>query len=236
MAEKNQIRQRLKNGSSRKAKKSVVTGMQNELRTQIVVLLNERIASRPEICKELGASPNRVRHEMKVLLSLDPPLVELVYEQPVRGTVEKFFQATDQARIDKEEWAAVPDVIKGGMRGTLLNLIVEDAVGAVSSDTFDTLDDAHMSWVPMILDDQGWEEAMKVLEEALEDVERIKGDSKERLLASGAKGHSCTISILGYASANEDRTVGPPPETEDDDASGEEGDSGKRPRDLKRQP
>lgn len=234
MAEKNQIRQRLKNGSSGKARKTVVTGMQNELRTQIIVLLNERIASRPEICKELGASVNRVRHEMKVLLALDPPLIEQVYERPVRGTVEKFFQATDQARIDKEEWATVPDVVKGGMRGTLLNMVVDDAVSAISSDAFDSLDGAHMSWVPMILDDQGWEEAMEVLEEALEKVERIKGDSKERLLANGAKGHSCTVSMLGYASANEDRTVGPSLETEDEDASGEESDSGRRPRDRKR--
>jgi hypothetical protein len=102
------------------------------------------------------------------------------------------------------------------MRGTLLNVIVEDAVAAVSNDTFDAHDDAHMSWVPMILDDQGWDEAMRVLEEALEDLERIKEDSKERLIARGAKGHSCTVSILGYASANEDRTAGPSAEEADE--------------------
>jgi hypothetical protein len=209
-SEENQIRKRLKNGTtSAKPNKSVVTGMQNELRTQIIVLLNERAASRPEICKELGASVNRVRHEIKVLLGLEPPLIEQVFEKPVRGTVEKFFRATTQARIDESEWPRVPDAIKGGMRGTLLDMIVDDAVAAVSRDTYDLLENAHMSWNPMILDAEGWAEVVTVLLGALEEVERIKGDSKERLVAQDAKGISCTVSILGYASANEDRKVGP---------------------------
>jgi len=210
MAEQNQIKKRLKNGTYRKKpSKTVVTAMQNELRTQIVVLLNERVASRPEICKELGASVSRVRHEVNVLLRLDPPMVEMVGEKPVRGTVEKFFRACGQARIDGEEWAAIPEAIKGGMRGTLLNMIVEDAVAAVASGAFDSLENAHLSWSPMILDEQGWIDAMKVLEKALKQLEKVKQNSKERLIATGAKGHSCTMSILGYASANEDRTVGP---------------------------
>jgi len=221
-SEENQIRRRLKNGTiTAKPRKSVVTGMQNELRTQIIVLLNERSASRPEICKELGASFNRVRHEMKMLLNLNPPMIEQVSEKPVRGTVEKFFRATTQARIDQSEWPGVPDAIKGSMRGTLLDMIVDDAVAAISSDTYDSLENAHMSWNPMILDDEGWEELVEVLRRALEETERIKGDSAERLLAQDVKGTSCTVSIVGYASANEHRKVGPPSAVDEGSAPAE---------------
>jgi predicted ArsR family transcriptional regulator len=217
--EENQIRKRLKNGTiNAKPNKTVVTGMQNELRTQIIVLLNERTASRPEICKELGASFNRVRHEMKVLLNLNPPLIEQVSEKPVRGTVEKFFRATTRARIDQSEWPGVPEAIKGGMRGTLLDMIVDDAVAAVSRDAYDSLENAHMSWTPVILDEEGWEDLTTVLRRTLEEVERIKGDSTERLLAQDAKGTSCTVSILGYPSANEDRKVGPSADVNEDSA------------------
>ncbi len=217
--EENQTRKRLKNGTtSAKPNKTVVTGMQNELRTQIIVLLNERTASRPEICKELGASPNRVRHEVMVLLKLKPPLIEQVSEKPVRGTVEKFFRATMRARIDQSEWPGVPDTIKGGMRGTLLDMVVDDAVAAVSRDTYDTLENAHMSWTTMILDEKGWEDLTAVLKRTLEEVEEIKGDSTERLLAQDGKGTSCTVSILGYPSANEDRKVGPSTDASEDSA------------------
>lgn len=206
----NQTRKRLKNGTiNAKPNKTVVTGMQNELRTQIMVLLNERTASRPEICKELGASANRVRHEIKVLLSLSPPLVEQVFERPVRGTVEKFFRATAEPYLNPSEWPGVPDAIKGGMRGTLLNMIVEDAVAGVSGGTYDSLEDAHMSWIPMILDEQGWEEIAAILFRTMQEAIKVKKDSAERLIKEDAEGVSCTVSILGYPSANENRKVGP---------------------------
>lgn len=211
----NQTRKRLKGtGASAKPNKTVVTGMQNELRTQIIVLLNERAASRPEICKELGASFNRVRHEMKMLLSLNPPLIEQVFEKPVRGTVEKFFRATAKAYLNPSEWPGVPDAIKESMRGTLLDMIVDDVVAAISRDIYDSLENAHMSWTPMILDDQGWEDLTAVLLRAMEEAIKVKEESAERLIDKDAKGTSCTVSILGYPSANENRKVGPPTDVE----------------------
>ncbi len=224
----NQTRKRLKRTTDARPKKTVVTGMQTELRVQIIVLLNERVASRPEICKELGAPVNKVRYEMDVLKKLDPPLIELVCEKPVRGTVEKFYRATEQARIDEVEWAGVPDVIKGKMRGDLLDMVVRDAVAAVESDAFDSVRDAHMSWSPMILDEQGWEEAVAVLSRALEEVEGIKYGSAERLTENDAKGTSFTVSILAYGSANEDRKVGPSIEVDEDGGPAEKSRKGER--------
>ncbi len=221
MAKKeNQTRKRLKGtGSNAKPNKTVVTGMQNELRTQIIVLLNERAASRPEICKELGASFNRVRHEMKMLLNVHPPLIEQVFEQPVRGTVEKFFRATKKAYLDPSEWPGVPDALKERMRGTLLSMIVDDAVAAVAKDVYDSLANAHMSWIPMILDEQGWEDLTAVLLKGMEEAVRVKDESTERLIDSDAEGISCTVSILGYPSANEDRKVGPSIDGDEDSVS-----------------
>jgi hypothetical protein len=216
----NQTRKRLKGtGANAKPNKTVVTGMQNELRTQIIVLLNERTASRPEICKELGASFNRVRHEMKMLLSVSPPLIEQVFEKPVRGTVEKFFRATTKAYLDPSEWPGVPDAIKERMRGTLLNMIVDDAVASISADVFDSLENAHMTWIPMILDEQGWEDLTAVLLRGMEEAVRVKDESAERLTDSDAEGISCTVSILGYPSANEGRKVGPSIDGDEDGAS-----------------
>jgi hypothetical protein len=206
----NQTRKRLKgSGGAGKPNKTVVTGMHTETRAQILILLNERVASRPEICKELGVSFNKVRHEMEVLKKTQPPLIELVYEKPVRGTVEKFYKATTLAYVDPSEWPGVPDAVKSGMRGSLLSLLVDDAVAAVKNGTFDSLPDAHMSWMPMILDEQGWEELTAILLRTMKEALKIKDDSAERLIARDAKGTSCTVSMLGYPSANEDRKVGP---------------------------
>jgi hypothetical protein len=140
---------------------------------------------------------------------MTPPLIELKYKRPVRGTVEKFYQATTCAYLDPSEWPGVPDAIKPCMRKSLLNLLVDDAVAAVHENTFDAVEDAHMSWTPMILDQRGWRDVAGILLRAMEDAIRASKESAERLLADDAKGISCTVSIMGYASANEDRKAGP---------------------------
>jgi hypothetical protein len=209
-SDERQTRKRLKrDGVNVKPNKGVITGMKNELLTQIMVLLNERAASRPEICKELGASPNKVRWAIEVLKKCDPPLAEEAFVKPVRGTVEKFFRATTRAFLDDAEWSGVPDVIKGNLRAPLLDMIMDDAVAALSADTYDSLEDAHMSWLPMIIDEQGWKDLVSILRRTLKEAEKVKEDSEERLLAEDAKGVSCTVSILGYPSANAQRKVGP---------------------------
>lgn len=167
------------------------------------------MASRPEICKELGASFDAVRYEIEVLKKTKPPLIELVYEKPVRGTVEKFYRATTKAYLDPSEWPRVPDAVKAGLRGSLLGILVDDAVAAVTDGTYDSLEDAHMSWTPMILDQQGWQEITAVLFRAMHEAIKIKEDSAERLIEEDVVGTSCTVSILGYPSANEDRKAGP---------------------------
>lgn len=205
---KNQIKQRVEAGA--RPNRGVVSAMHNEARAQILILLNERVASKPEIAKELGLPPDKVRYELDVLKKMDPPLVKLEYERPVRGTVEKFYRATQRAYLSPEEWPGVPDSVKPTMRGSLLDILVKDAVAAVDCGTFDALPDAHLSWTPAILDEQGWEDTVAILFRAMNEVVEVKEQSAERLAKRDAKGVSCTVSILGYASANEDRKVGPP--------------------------
>jgi hypothetical protein len=220
---KSQVRMRLKGaGQNAKPNKTVVTGMHNELRAQILILLNERVASRPEICKELGASFDAVRYEMEVLKKTKPPLIELVHEKPVRGTVEKFYRATTKAYLDPSEWPGVPNAVKAGMRGSLLGILVDDAVAAVQDGTFDSLEDAHMSWTPMILDKQGWHEITTILFRAMQEAIKVKEDSAERLIGEDLEGTSCTVSILGYPSVIEDRKAGPSIDVGKDSAPAEQ--------------
>ncbi len=181
--------------------------MQTELRTQILVLLSERAASRPEIARELGADPDRVKYELKVLRKLE--LIEEVCREPVRGTTRIFYRTVKVTHLDVEEWAGVPDVIKGRMRGPLFRVLVDDARAAIEGNTFDSLEAAHMSWMPMLVDDQGWREIVELLDNTMYEVLRVRTESKERLLGDDAEGHSITVSMLGYGSYNEKRKVGP---------------------------
>jgi len=197
-----------------KAKKEVdkenVKAMANSMRVQLLTIFNERANSTTGVARELGVEPGEIAYDVEVLRKMGR--IEVVGEKKRRGAMEVFYKATARAHLDELEWPSVPDPVKGGLRASLLQSLLDDAIAAISEDTYDSLDGAHMSWSPMIVDGEGWEELVDVLRVALDDMLAISERSAERLSAKDATGVSCTVSMLGYRSAVEDRKVGPPTE------------------------
>lgn len=190
---------------------NVIKGMANPLRNQVLAILNERDGSKTELASELGFDWGEVSYEIEVLEKIG--LVKRVAEKRNRGAMEIFYRATTRAYLDPSEWAEVADPVKSSMRASLFQNIMVDAVAALSEGTYDSLPDvalSHMSWTPMIVDDQGWKDLMAVLLCALLEALDIQEECKERLRVNDLKGISCTISMLGFPSANPKRKVGPP--------------------------
>lgn len=92
---------------------------------------------------------------------------------------------------------------------------MNDAIAALSEETYDSLEDAHMSWTPMIVDQQGWDELVALLLLTLKAVLELQEECAERLIAGDEEGISCTVSMLGYPAAIDKRKVGPPIEASD---------------------
>jgi DNA-binding transcriptional ArsR family regulator len=189
----------------------ILVAMANPLRAHILAILFERAASATELSKELGKPFDKVSYEMSALKKAD--LIELISERRVRGAVELFYKATEWVCIDQSEWLSVPETLKGGMRGSLLKTVMDDAVIAISEETYDSVENAHMSWVPMLVDGEGWDRITEILRRALEDVIQVREDSAGRLIASDEKGIPCTVSMLGYGAAADPKKVGPPLDT-----------------------
>lgn len=200
-----------------KAKKEVdkgnVKALANSMRVQILTILNERANSTTGLARELGVEPGEIAYDVEVLR--DMGRIEVVGERKRRGAMEVFYKATSRAHLDELEWPTVPDPVKGGLRASLLQTLMADAIAAIDEDTFDSVEGAHMSWTPLIVDGPGWEELVEILRVALEDVLRVSESSAERLIANDEEGTSCTVSILGYAAAIDKRKVGPPIEAGD---------------------
>jgi hypothetical protein len=199
-------------GKLAKGKKGIDQGnvkvLANPMRVQVQTICNERPSSATGMAKELGADFSEINYEVEVLRKLGR--LEVAKEVKRRGAVEIFYRATSRAMFDEYEWPMVPDAVKGDLRASLLQTLTDDAVTAITEGTYDSRERAHMSWTPVILDEEGWEELADVLTRALKDTLAIHEKSAERLYAKDAKGISCTVSILGYPSAVEDRKVGPP--------------------------
>jgi len=175
---------------------SLVKALAHELRVEILMILNERMASPNELSKELGEGLSQVSYHVKVLR--DYKCIELVKTVPRRGAVEHYYRATSRAFLTDEDWRAMPESVKPGLSADLLQVIVDDAVAAVEGGTFHRRDEHHESWTPMLVDEQGWQDIAGTLRSALERVIAIQAESAERLTKSSEESFPVSVTMMGY--------------------------------------
>jgi DNA-binding transcriptional ArsR family regulator len=186
----------------------LVRALGHPVRVYALTILNERVASPNEISKELGESVGHVSYHIKVLRECE--CIELVDTAPRRGAMEHYYRATDRAFLKPEEWSALPDSIRPGLSASGLKTVINDAASALLAGTFDKRKDRHLSWTPMILDEDGWEELKATLLENLENVLEIQAKSAARLTKADAAGIPVSVAMLGFeAPSSGDAKVAP---------------------------
>jgi DNA-binding transcriptional ArsR family regulator len=191
----------------------LVRALGHPVRVQSLAILNERVASPNEISKELGQTVGHVSYHIKVLKECD--CIELVDTAPRRGAMEHYYRATTRAFLDAEEWAALPSSIRPGMSAGMLKTVFDDASAALLSGTFDKREDRHLSWTPMLLDEQGWDELKAGLAEMQERVFEIQSASAGRLAAGDAPGIPVSAAMMAFeAPMSSERKVRPPAKKE----------------------
>jgi DNA-binding transcriptional ArsR family regulator len=190
--------------SNKSAKKSKSTGVDQKLvkalahplRVEILGILNERMASPNELSKELDEGLSQVSYHVKVLKDFD--CIEMVKTEPRRGAVEHYYRATARAYLTDRDWRALPDSVKPGVSASAMRLILDDVFGALDGGTFDSRDDRHISWTPGVVDQQGWEESVDLVNDVLAKVIKIHAASAKRLARSGEEGIPASAVFMNY--------------------------------------
>jgi DNA-binding transcriptional ArsR family regulator len=174
----------------------LVKALAHPLRVEILGILNERMASPNELSKELDEGLSQVSYHVKVLKDFE--CIEMVKTEPRRGAVEHYYRANERAFISDRDWQTLPDSVKPGVSSSALRMIIDDVVGAIEGGTFNARDDVHMSWTPGIVDEQGWNESAKLVEETLERIMKIHEGSAKRLAKSKEKGIPASAILMNF--------------------------------------
>lgn len=193
---------------ARIADERLFKAMSHWIRVDALRILNERVASPSELAKELNVPVTLVSHHIKVLR--DSKYVELVKTEPRRGAVEHYYRATSPALVTDETSRNLPKSARESISVTMLEAISEEASESLRAGTFDEREDRHVSWMPILVDEQGWGELMEMLADSLEAAERIKAASAERLTAADEAGFPTMVAMMGFEMAGEKKKVGPP--------------------------
>lgn len=185
-----------KSKSKRGVNQALVKSLAHELRAEILAILNERMASPNELAKELGEGLSQVSYHVKVLK--DYEVIRLVKTEPRRGAVEHYYRATSRAYLTDRDWHELPKSAREAMSADLFQMILDDVVASLEDEVFDEREDRHMSWTPMMVDDQGWKEINGILDSALKQVLKAQAASVKRLAKSKEDGINMSVSMLGY--------------------------------------
>jgi DNA-binding transcriptional ArsR family regulator len=184
----------------------VAKAFAHPLRVQILIILNERVASPNLIAQQLDQSLNLVAYHVRVLEKYD--CIELVDTKQRRGATEHFYRATRRQFLTDSEWSRMPAVLRPGLSGAMLKALFDDVEEAVREGTFDELQDRHLSRTPMVVDKQGWDEVADLLGSTLDRVLEIQAESSARIAAGDEPGVRSKVEILHFKSPEPESEAG----------------------------
>jgi DNA-binding transcriptional ArsR family regulator len=185
-----------RNKAKRGVNQDLVKSLAHELRAEILAILNERMASPNELAKELGEGLSQVSYHVKVLK--DYKVITLVKTEPRRGAVEHYYRATSRAFLTDRDWHELPDSVRVGMSADLFQAVVDDVVASMEGEKFDDREDRHLSWTPLMLDEQAWTSLQKLLGDTLKQAMKLNTEAAKRLAKSKEPAISSSIAMLAY--------------------------------------
>jgi DNA-binding transcriptional ArsR family regulator len=172
--------------------------LSHPMRTQILAILNERVASPNEIAEMIGERLPNVSYHVRTLQDLG--CIELVRTAQRRGAIEHYYRALARPFFSDRDWKRLPRSGRQAVSDVIVQMIWADASDAMKADTFESRSDRHLSRTPLVLDEQGWEEVNALLRTVHAQAERIADKSAKRLAKTDEGGMTTRLVMMHFES------------------------------------
>lgn len=175
--------------------------MAHPVRVDALRILNERVASPSDIAAEIGLPVANVAYHVRALLQLG--CIEEVETRPVRGALEHRYRAIRRAMVKPDEWESLPTSAWQGMAATIAQNAFFELARSMSSGTFEQRADSHLSYTPLLLDEQGWAHIHRRLDEVLDEAMALQAKCAARLQNGNAGGAQIRshLTLMHYEAA-----------------------------------
>jgi DNA-binding transcriptional ArsR family regulator len=206
-----EVRRTTTSKDSHELESNIVKALSHPLRMRILTRLNEGVASPNEMAKEFEESLPLVSYHVRILRELE--CIELVRTTPRRGAIEHHYRALTRPFLDDEDWGALPPSARKAVSNTVLSKALSDVRAAVATGTFDERPDRHLSYAPLLLDEEGWTELTRRLDEVLEWAIEEQAAAAGRLQDASAGGDEvrARLTLFAYPAPAAGAEGGPPP-------------------------
>jgi hypothetical protein len=176
--------------------------MADELRVKIVMELNLREMSPKSFYDEFGGgSITRVSRAFDLLFEFGwLRLTKTETGGRRRGAVEHFYRAKHPAVFYDDTWAPLPRSMKEMISGGIIEEFVQRAKKAMDAGTIDVRADRHLSWIPLLLDQQGWDNAIAKVDGIFHWLFEEQEDANVRMAESGEEPIPMTVGLAAFES------------------------------------
>lgn len=201
------------------------------LRQRILAIAVQRSVAPSEFAKEVGIPVPAAAYHFKVLCRHG--YLELVEEIPVRGSTKHMYRATKAAILGDLDWGALPDALRPGIAGTILQDFNGRVSQAMDKGTLYRREGWCLYWAPMDLDAKGWEDMTAAVRSIIERSETIPVEVIQRRANGESDGplFSGTFGIASFESpAQEDVKGAEVAQTQDKTQANGESRNGKKGR------
>jgi hypothetical protein len=172
------------------------------LRMKILAECNMREMSPKQFYDEFGGgSISRVSRAFDVLAECD--WLELTRTETGgqrRGAVEHFYRATGPAVFDETVWPSVPESMRKLVSWRILETFAEQVREAMEAGTIDAREDRHFSWMPLKLDQEGWNNAIAEVDRLFYWFQEEQQRANLRIAESGEEPIPMTVALAAFES------------------------------------
>ncbi|MCW3064734.1 MAG: transcriptional regulator, ArsR family [Solirubrobacterales bacterium] len=171
----------------------LVKALSHPLRVRIMGILEHRTATPKQLADAVGVNLENVAYHVRTLRDLG--LIKLERRGRVGGAVEHYYKAVERPRVTAKAWERMPDISQRAMIGAALEQLGAIVSAAASEGRF-SRPQSHVSRRPLVLDNEGFAEASKVLSWALDELLAVEKQAKKRIETGAEEVPTTAVTLL----------------------------------------
>jgi len=172
---------------------------------RILAACVQRETTIKEIADREGLRISTVRHHFEALEK--EGYLRVSRKEPARGSRRHYYVAVRSKVITDLEFAEMKKDEKRAASEAVLRDLLASCGQALKAGTLDARADSHLSWRPLALDKQGWEEIQVNLDWLLDRSVEIQAEARDRLRKSGEDPIPTTLALAGFEAPAPPRTL-----------------------------
>lgn len=176
----------------------LLKALAHPIRLELLGILSYKEMSPTDFAAHRSEPISNLGYHFRVLRELG--FIEVARTRPGRGSVEHIYRRIRQIVFSDRDWLIMPDEVRQIVASTTLRHLIGRMTEALQTGTLTARNNTHISWRPLVLDEQGWKEVTKILWATFKAITRVELRAGQRMRESGERGFEATVALAGFES------------------------------------